>query len=501
MALHAAMIHRMDLEIGRVFAQIKKMEEWDNTLVMFLSDNGASAEIMVRDDGHDSSLPPGAADTYLCLGAGWSTVCNTPFRRHKTWTHEGGTATPLVVSWPRGIEARGEVRHHIGHVIDIVPTLLELAGADAFPKAPESPGKSLVPVFAGDEDAPEHEWLWWFHDGHRAVLKDGWKAVSVKNQPWELYHMEEDRIESIDLAIVEPERLASLVAEWENQLEESIRLASADLSEAELEKAKGSMDRPGRMMEAMDAAQPLTNQVLPRGETFLLAGRRAFLLSPEEPSGTAGKKPWIFYGPALRQYPDEAETWMHERFLDAGVAVAGIDVGEAYGSPHAFPYFEKLYAEMISRGYSEKPAVLARSRGGLWAASWAIAHPERVAGIGGIYPVFDFTSYPGLLRAAPAYGLAAEELGDREDELNPVKRVDVLAKAGVPIFIIHGREDKLVPLADNSEAVERVYESAGVGDLIEVMKMEGQGHSFWPGFFRCEELVEFLVRAAGVEER
>ena len=102
MSLHAAMIHRMDIEIGRVIQQIKKMGRWQNTLVMFLSDNGASAEIMVRDDGHDPAADPGSAETYLCLGPGWSTTCNTPFRRHKTWTHEGGTSTPLLVSWPKG---------------------------------------------------------------------------------------------------------------------------------------------------------------------------------------------------------------------------------------------------------------------------------------------------------------------------------------------------------------------------------------------------------------
>jgi arylsulfatase A-like enzyme len=84
------------------------MGKWENTIVMFLSDNGASAEIMVRADGHDPEAPMGSAPTYLCLGPGWSTACNTPFRRHKTWTHEGGTSTPLIVSWPDGITARGE---------------------------------------------------------------------------------------------------------------------------------------------------------------------------------------------------------------------------------------------------------------------------------------------------------------------------------------------------------------------------------------------------------
>ena len=104
------------------------MGAFENTLIFFMSDNGASAEIMVRDDGHDPTAPPGSAASHLCLGPGWSTVANTPFRRHKTWVHEGGIATPLVVHWPMGIAARGELRHDPGHVIDIVPTILEIAG-------------------------------------------------------------------------------------------------------------------------------------------------------------------------------------------------------------------------------------------------------------------------------------------------------------------------------------------------------------------------------------
>ena len=129
MAIHAAMVDRMDREIGRVLDQLRAMGALDNTLILFLSDNGASAEIMVRDDGHDPSAPPGSAASHLCLGPGWSTVANTPFRRHKTWVHEGGISTPLIVHWPQGIAARGELRHDPGHVIDLVPTILEAAGA------------------------------------------------------------------------------------------------------------------------------------------------------------------------------------------------------------------------------------------------------------------------------------------------------------------------------------------------------------------------------------
>ncbi|HEY7423648.1 MAG TPA: sulfatase-like hydrolase/transferase, partial [Gemmataceae bacterium] len=103
MAVHAAMVDRMDREIGRVLDQLRAMKALDNTLVFFLSDNGASAEIMVRGDGHDPDAACGTGATFLCIGPGWSTLCNTPFRRHKTWVHEGGISTPLIVHWPKGI--------------------------------------------------------------------------------------------------------------------------------------------------------------------------------------------------------------------------------------------------------------------------------------------------------------------------------------------------------------------------------------------------------------
>ena len=129
MAIHAAMIDRVDQEIGRVIAQLKSMGAFDNTLIFFASDNGASAEIMVRNGGHDRSASPGSEATYLCLGPGFSSLGNTPYRRHKTWVHEGGISTPLVVHWPAGIKAKGELRHSPGHVVDILPTVLEVTGA------------------------------------------------------------------------------------------------------------------------------------------------------------------------------------------------------------------------------------------------------------------------------------------------------------------------------------------------------------------------------------
>ncbi len=499
MAIHAAMIHRMDIEIGRVFDQIRAMNEWDNTLVVFLSDNGASAEIMVRDDGHDPDLPPGSAGTYLCLGPGWSTVGNTPFRRHKTWTHEGGISTPLLMSWPKGIEARGEIRRNPGHVIDVVPTLLELAGAKKSADAPASPGKSLVPLFSKDGSV-EHDAIWWFHDGHKALRMGDWKAVAPVGEPWELYDLSKDRDESTDLAVAQSEKLAAMVEVWERHLAEFTELASRDLSPEELAKAQEASGRNSKMNKAKEDAMPKRQQVLINGEQLMVNGRHAFVMSPEGNESAEGK-PWIFYGPTLVRTPDKSESWMHERFLKAGVAVAGIDVGEAYGSPAAFPYFEALYDEMTKRGYSRKPVLLGRSRGGLWVSSWALEHPDRVAGIAGIYPVYDFTTYPTVKRAASAYGMSADELTERQDELNPIRRAKELAAAKVPVFIIHGKDDKVVPLEKNSAELERIYAANDAADLIEVIKIEGQGHNYWPGFFQCQELVDFVIeQASGVVE-
>ncbi len=177
MSVHAAMIDRMDQEIGRVLAQLKSMGQFDNTLVLFLSDNGASAEIMVRGDGHDPSVPVGSAGSFVCLGPGWSKAANTPFRRHKTWVHEGGISTPLIAHWPRGVKAKGQLHNRPGHVVDIAPTLLELAGgswptASGDTKIPVPSGESFASALRGSNDAARRAPLWWLHEGNRA-LRDG----------------------------------------------------------------------------------------------------------------------------------------------------------------------------------------------------------------------------------------------------------------------------------------------------------------------------------------
>lgn len=248
MAIHAAMVDRMDHEIGRVIEQLKAMGQFENTIIFFASDNGASAEIMVRHGGHDPQAPPGSEASYLCLGPGFSSASNTPFRRHKTWVHEGGIATPLVVHWPAGIKARGELRHTPSHLIDILPTLLDILGTEK-PKAwngkpiPEAPGRSMLPAFAKDV-AIERDFLWWMHEDNRAVRVGDWKLVAAKGDPWELYDLTTDRAESHSLAKENPGKAQELEALWTQHLNEMIELAKLTANSPNPPKAKG--DGKGR---------------------------------------------------------------------------------------------------------------------------------------------------------------------------------------------------------------------------------------------------------------
>jgi arylsulfatase len=235
MAIHAAMVDRMDREIGRVLAQLRAMGALDNTLVFFLSDNGASAEIMVRGDGHDPDAECGTGATFLSIGPGWSSLANTPFRRHKTWVHEGGISTPLIVHWPKGIAARGELRRGPGHVIDLAPTILEAVGGKRPRRwegrpVPTPPGKSLLPLFTKDGTVARDS-LWWLHEGNRALRVGDSKIVAAgKDSPWELYDLRSDRPETKDRAKDRPEKVRELAALWARQFEQYAALARQDLS-------------------------------------------------------------------------------------------------------------------------------------------------------------------------------------------------------------------------------------------------------------------------------
>jgi len=233
MSIHAAMVHRMDIEIGRVLDKIKTMGASDNTVVFFVSDNGASAEQLNRGDLHDRTAPPGSGKSFLCLGPGWSTAANTPFRLHKSWVHEGGITTPLIVQWPKGISARGDLRHNPGHLIDIPPTIMEMAGGK-WPETyngkpvPPIPGRSLVPAITKDGSVT-HDYFWWYHDGNRAIRVGDWKLVADHQSPWELYDLTTDRSESKNLASAKPDKAKELEAAWTKHMEEFRTLATQDM--------------------------------------------------------------------------------------------------------------------------------------------------------------------------------------------------------------------------------------------------------------------------------
>jgi arylsulfatase len=216
MAVYAAMIDGMDRQIGRVLAKLAELDEADNTLVLFLSDNGGSPEQINR--GRAGALP-GTPESFFGYGMPWANLSNTPFRLFKAETHEGGIATPLIVRWPRGVKSPGRIVAGAGHLIDIMPTILEVTRARypvrfAGSKILPVEGRSLVPAFSG-RPVPGRRQFFWEHWGHRAVRDGRWKLVSSKAGPWELYDMEQDRTELRDLAAQQPERVREISAAYD----------------------------------------------------------------------------------------------------------------------------------------------------------------------------------------------------------------------------------------------------------------------------------------------
>jgi len=218
MATYAAMVDRMDQNIGKVLKTLKEFGLEDNTLVMFLSDNGGCTE---EPGGRDPSQQPGIASTYTAVGPAWGWAQNTPFRRYKSWVNEGGISTPFIVRWPGHVKP-GTLTGEMGHIVDILPTCLEVAGAKPVAEingARTQPleGRSLAPIFRGEPRPPADE-LCWEWAGNCAIRRGQWKLVWDTLNPakqWELYDLLADRTELHDLARKKPEVVKELSGAYE----------------------------------------------------------------------------------------------------------------------------------------------------------------------------------------------------------------------------------------------------------------------------------------------
>ena len=217
MALYSAIIDRMDQNIGRVIEKLRTAGRLDNTLFLFMVDNGVPGTgvhdwrgLFAKNGRH----PETRVDNYSewgrrggwssSSGRGWANLSNAPFRMYKRYTHEGGVATPLIVHWPDGLKDQNKLRHSPGHIIDIAPTCLNAAGLST--KGME--GQTLLPVFTKDSTQPRT--LFWEHEGNRAVRQGDYKLVAQHNTPWELYNMRKDRNELHDLSRSMPQKAAEL---------------------------------------------------------------------------------------------------------------------------------------------------------------------------------------------------------------------------------------------------------------------------------------------------
>ncbi|HIG81081.1 MAG TPA: hypothetical protein EYQ62_05465, partial [Verrucomicrobiales bacterium] len=221
MAIYAVMVDSMDQSIGRILSALDERGLRESTLVFFLADNGGCDEGGRFGFERKKGGQLGTDSSFASYGLGWANASNTPFQFFKKDNHEGGIASPLIVHWPHGIAARGEWRQQPGHVIDIMATCLEVAGAKypgKFKKHTIVPleGKSLVPTFA--DCAIDREALYWEHVGNRAVRSGDWKLVANKRfrkQDWELYNLKIDRTETVNLIDQREDKAQELEAMWQ----------------------------------------------------------------------------------------------------------------------------------------------------------------------------------------------------------------------------------------------------------------------------------------------
>jgi arylsulfatase A-like enzyme len=230
MATHAAMIDCVDQNIGRILAKLEELNELENTMILFLSDNGAQAQdnperwLLARGKTTDLGQPIGSMGRFTSLSLSWANVSDTPFRLYKSNSHEGGISTPLIVYWKGNISTPGSITDFPSHLIDVMPTILDITGAE-YPqtyndeKINPVDGISLLPLIMG-ESAERNEPLFWQWQNGKAIRKDNWKLVSDNNEPWELYNMETDQTEINNLIDEYPEIARDMEIQWEQWIKD-----------------------------------------------------------------------------------------------------------------------------------------------------------------------------------------------------------------------------------------------------------------------------------------
>jgi dipeptidyl aminopeptidase/acylaminoacyl peptidase len=231
-------------------------------------------------------------------------------------------------------------------------------------------------------------------------------------------------------------------------------------------------------------------------EKFEVNGHTAMVYAAPKP---APGKPWVWYAPTIKGMSIVLRRAYFEGFLNAGITIAGFDLGEVRGGPVSTAEFTKFYDEMVRRGWSPKPILLGQSRGGLMMLSWAAKNPDKPRAFVGIYPVCNLSTWAmkNLDVTLPDYQLTEAELRARMKEFNPLDNLDGLLKHKLPMFVVHGDVDKAVPYEENTGILKERYEAGGGSIAVKVIK--GEGHQATPAFFECPELIDFVLKQAKAE--
>ena len=225
---------------------------------------------------------------------------------------------------------------------------------------------------------------------------------------------------------------------------------------------------------------------------FWVGSSKCFVL---DANSSNQNKPWVWYAPTLPRHPDTSHSWYIDKLLEKAISFAGCDQGEVRGSPKSVGRFTKFYNEMVDRGYSKKPILLGQSRGGLMMLSWAVKNPNKVKAFAGIYPVLNLRSWPmtrNLSSTLADFEMDQDTFLKTVDLHNPIHQLEGLAQAKVPLFMVHGDSDRIVPLEENTEIVINRYTK--LGGEAEVKVVPGKGHQVGDDFFKSKELIEFIIQ-------